>query len=54
MVYVKKWASIYLKDALARLQANLMGYTLTIEDIYVMQQMCAYEVLFFNAMISFV
>ncbi|KAF9026466.1 phosphoglycerate mutase-like protein [Hymenopellis radicata] len=41
--YVEHWAAIYLKDALARLKPQLRGYDLTIEDIYVLQQMCAYE-----------
>lgn len=41
--YVKRWAAIYLKKALARLQPNLKGYELSIEDVYIMQQMCAYE-----------
>ncbi|KAG6819805.1 hypothetical protein H0H93_008500 [Arthromyces matolae] len=41
--YVKEWTSIYLKDALGRLQSNLKGYELSIEDVYIMQQMCAYE-----------
>lgn len=42
--YVKEWAARYLKDAQARLQPQLHGFKLTIEDVYVMQQMCAYEV----------
>ncbi|THH09693.1 hypothetical protein EW145_g1832 [Phellinidium pouzarii] len=41
--YVKEWASIYLKKAHDRLQPQLKGYDLSIEDIYVLQQMCAYE-----------
>ncbi|THU80110.1 phosphoglycerate mutase-like protein [Dendrothele bispora CBS 962.96] len=41
--YVERWAEIYLKDANARIQAQISGYNLTIEDTYVMQQMCAYE-----------
>ncbi|KAG5640451.1 hypothetical protein DXG03_008594 [Asterophora parasitica] len=41
--YVKRWAAIYLKKARARLQPQLKGYELTIEDVYIMQQMCAYE-----------
>ncbi len=45
--YVEHWAAIYLKDALARLKPQLKGYDLTIEDIYVLQQMCAYEVSLF-------
>ncbi|KAI0825291.1 phosphoglycerate mutase-like protein [Trametes gibbosa] len=41
--YVKQWASIYLHDALERLRPQLHGYELTIEDVYTLQQMCAYE-----------
>ncbi|KAF5386917.1 hypothetical protein D9615_002003 [Tricholomella constricta] len=41
--YVERWAAIYLKHALARLRPQLKGYKLTIEDVYVMQQMCPYE-----------
>ena len=42
--YVRRWADIYLKDALARLGPQMVGYDLTIEDVYTLQQMCAYEV----------
>lgn len=42
--YVKQWASIYLQDAHARLAPQLHGYDLSIEDIYTLQQLCAYEV----------
>jgi hypothetical protein len=45
---VKEWASIYLKAAQDRLQNQIDGYTFTIEDVYIMQQMCAYEVGFAN------
>ncbi|KAJ7611620.1 phosphoglycerate mutase-like protein [Roridomyces roridus] len=41
--YVEKWAGVYLKDAQARLTPQLVGYDLSIEDVYVFQQMCAYE-----------
>ncbi|KAL1743624.1 histidine phosphatase superfamily [Schizophyllum fasciatum] len=41
--YVEEWAAVYLKDAHARLAAQFHGYDLTIEDTYVLQQMCAYE-----------
>jgi hypothetical protein len=44
LTYVKEWTSIYLKDAHARLASQLHGYDMTIEDTYIMQQMCAYEV----------
>ncbi|KAJ8482596.1 hypothetical protein ONZ45_g14889 [Pleurotus djamor] len=41
--YVRKWAPIYLKDAKTRIEAHLKGLDLTYEDVYTMQQMCAYE-----------
>ncbi|EMD38508.1 hypothetical protein CERSUDRAFT_82782 [Gelatoporia subvermispora B] len=41
--YIRQWASIYLKNALDRLAPQLHGYDLTIEDVYTLQQMCAYE-----------
>ncbi|KAJ6613339.1 histidine phosphatase superfamily [Mycena sp. CBHHK59/15] len=41
--YVAKWASVYLAPALKRLGPQLTGYDLTIEDVYVLQQLCAYE-----------
>jgi hypothetical protein len=41
--FVKEWANTYLKAAQDRLQQQIDGYTLTIEDVYTMQQMCAYE-----------
>ncbi|PCH38306.1 phosphoglycerate mutase-like protein [Wolfiporia cocos MD-104 SS10] len=41
--YIQQWTSVYLKDALARLSPQLKGYSLTIEDVYILQQMCAYE-----------
>ncbi|KAL0070525.1 hypothetical protein AAF712_002358 [Marasmius tenuissimus] len=41
--YVERWANKYLASARKRLQKNLSGYELTIEDTYTMQQMCAYE-----------
>ncbi|KAI0306751.1 phosphoglycerate mutase-like protein [Multifurca ochricompacta] len=41
--FVKEWAAIYLKEVRDRLQQHIDGYTLTIEDVYTMQQMCAYE-----------
>lgn len=42
--FVKEWAQIYLKDARERLQVELDGFDLKVEDVYTMQQMCAYEV----------
>ncbi|KAI0782986.1 phosphoglycerate mutase-like protein [Abortiporus biennis] len=43
LYYVREWAKIYLANAHARLAPLLRGYSLTIEDIYTLQQMCAYE-----------
>ena len=42
--YVYRWTSIYLKDALSRLQEQLKGYMLSVEDVYAFQHLCAYEV----------
>ena len=53
MTYVREWAGIYLKEAQGRLQADLkpaeggQGFNLEIEDVYRMQQMCAYEVAYY-------
>ncbi|KAK7054004.1 AB hydrolase-1 domain-containing protein, partial [Favolaschia claudopus] len=41
--YVEKWAGVYLKDAVKRLQPQIEGYELSVEDVYVLQQLCAYE-----------
>ncbi|KAJ7493301.1 phosphoglycerate mutase-like protein [Mycena galericulata] len=41
--YVEAWANVYLKKARKRLDAMLYGYDLSIEDVYVFQQLCAYE-----------
>ncbi|KAJ4470623.1 histidine phosphatase superfamily [Lentinula edodes] len=41
--YVEQWANIYLNDTRERLQSQLEGYDLSVEDVYTMQQMCAYE-----------
>jgi len=41
--FLKEWANVYLKDAQGRLQKQIDGFTFTIEDIYTLQQMCAYE-----------
>ena len=43
--YIERWANIYLKDARKRLKKQLHGLDLSIEDVYIMQQMCPYEVL---------
>lgn len=41
--YVSKWANKYLKNVVKKLGAQMEGYTLVTEDVYVMQQLCAYE-----------
>ncbi|KIK52824.1 hypothetical protein GYMLUDRAFT_207686 [Collybiopsis luxurians FD-317 M1] len=41
--YVERWAAIYLNQARERLQSQLDGYELAIEDVLAMQQTCAYE-----------
>ncbi|KAH7104981.1 phosphoglycerate mutase-like protein [Auriculariales sp. MPI-PUGE-AT-0066] len=43
IAYVKQWNAIYLKDAVKRLQPQIPGFKLTTEDVYIMQQLCAYE-----------
>jgi len=45
-LFLEEWTNTYLKGAQDRLQKQIDGYPLTIEDIYTMQQMCAYEVSF--------
>jgi len=42
--YTEHWADIYLQNARKRLAKELKGFDLTIEDVYTMQQLCAYEV----------
>jgi len=46
--YLKKWADKYLKNAQKRLQRHMHGLELTIDDVYVMQQLCPYEVCVVN------
>ncbi|CAE6530133.1 unnamed protein product [Rhizoctonia solani] len=41
--YVKKWANIYLKDALARFQKDTSGFEWTVEDVMATQYLCPYE-----------
>ncbi|KDR81978.1 hypothetical protein GALMADRAFT_240377 [Galerina marginata CBS 339.88] len=41
--YTESWAKIYLKDARKRLQKHLHGLDLSIEDTFIMQQLCPYE-----------
>jgi hypothetical protein len=43
-LYVKRWADVYLKKARKRLQGQISGFEFTIEELYSMQLMCAYEV----------
>ena len=42
--YIARWAEIYLMDAHKRLQKDLKGLELSIQDVYIMQQLCPYEV----------
>ncbi|KAH9940025.1 phytase [Epithele typhae] len=41
--FVREWAETYLQGAFLRLSPMLKGFPLTIEDVYTMQQLCAYE-----------
>ncbi|KAI0928198.1 hypothetical protein AcW2_004285 [Taiwanofungus camphoratus] len=43
LFYVQQWTSVYLKNTLTRLAPQMSGYNLTTEDVYTMQQLCAYE-----------
>ncbi|KIM58916.1 hypothetical protein SCLCIDRAFT_127317 [Scleroderma citrinum Foug A] len=38
-----EWATRYLENAVKRLQKHISGMTLTVDDLYAMQQTCAYE-----------
>jgi hypothetical protein len=38
-----KWADIYLKNAVKRLQPHIKGLTLNISTVSAMQQLCSYE-----------
>jgi hypothetical protein len=42
--YVSRWADKYLRKARKRIGKDIKGFDLTIEDVYAMQHMCAYEV----------
>ena len=42
--YTERWVDIYLQNARKRLAKEIEGFDLTIEDVYTMQQLCAYEV----------
>ncbi|KXN93292.1 3-phytase B, partial [Leucoagaricus sp. SymC.cos] len=41
--YESRWADIYLADARKRLAKDIKGFDLTTENVFTMQQMCAYE-----------
>ncbi|KZS96658.1 phosphoglycerate mutase-like protein [Sistotremastrum niveocremeum HHB9708] len=41
--YLKEWAGVYLEDARGRFNSLISGYEFSVEDVYSMQQMCAYE-----------
>jgi hypothetical protein len=41
---VAQWAGVYLAGAVGRLRPLIKGYELQVEDVYVLQQLCAYEV----------
>ncbi|KAG9087565.1 hypothetical protein FS749_002836, partial [Ceratobasidium sp. UAMH 11750] len=41
--YIQRWADMYLKDALARIEKSTPGVKWTIEDIYALQTLCPYE-----------
>lgn len=37
------WEAVYLKDAVKRLQGYIKGVTLDVDDVYAMQNLCAFE-----------
>ncbi|KAF9559236.1 phytase [Agrocybe pediades] len=41
--YFKKWVERYIVHAQKRLQTHMHGMNLTINDVYTMQQLCAFE-----------
>ncbi|KAI0665829.1 histidine phosphatase superfamily [Trametes maxima] len=41
--FVRAWGTRYLRGELTRLAPQIEGFELTLEDVYVMQQLCAYE-----------
>ena len=43
-MYVAKWAEVYLQKALSRLAPQMKGLDLSIEDVYIFQELCAFEV----------
>ena len=38
-----QWEAIYLKNAVKRIQAYIKGVTLDVDDVYAMQNLCAFE-----------
>ncbi|KAF8143068.1 histidine phosphatase superfamily [Mycena galopus ATCC 62051] len=40
--FVAKWPDVYLKSTVEQLRPQMVGYELSV-DVYVLQQMCAYE-----------
>ncbi|OAX39485.1 phosphoglycerate mutase-like protein [Rhizopogon vinicolor AM-OR11-026] len=41
--YANAWKALYLRDAVPRLQTYIDGLELNIEDVYAMQELCAFE-----------
>ncbi|KAG1849295.1 phosphoglycerate mutase-like protein [Suillus subalutaceus] len=41
--YADAWKAVYLKDTVPRLQQYLDGFELDVEDVYAMQELCAFE-----------
>ncbi|KAG8816269.1 hypothetical protein FRC17_000379 [Serendipita sp. 399] len=41
--YQQKWVGVYLQEAHHRIQGLLDGYALSVEDLFAMQMLCAYE-----------
>jgi hypothetical protein len=41
--YADAWKAVYLRDTVPRLQQYLDGIELDIEDVYAMQELCAFE-----------
>src|ERR1700753_3481376 len=42
--FVSAWADVYLAKAVKRLQKQMVGYNFSVEDVYMLQQLCPYEV----------
>ncbi|ESK92182.1 acid phosphatase [Moniliophthora roreri MCA 2997] len=41
--YASRWADKYLASARKRLQKQITGFELSVQDVFTMQQLCAYE-----------